>query len=77
MLLRELDELAREALRGELQVAAWLGYFGPFNTPMGLSHELGRRIGASYGVPHGYTSCVILAPSSFSMFSFEPLIPAG
>jgi alcohol dehydrogenase class IV len=30
---------------------------------MGLSHELGRRIGASYGVPHGYTSCVILAPS--------------
>src|SRR5829696_1049900 len=35
--------------RGELQVAAWLAYFGPFNTPMGLSH--------------GYTSCVTLAPS--------------
>ncbi len=50
-------------VRGELQVAAWLAYFGPFNTPRGLSHELGRRIGASYGVPHGYTSCVILAPS--------------
>jgi len=49
--------------RGELQVAAWLAYFGPFNTPMGLSHALGRRIGASYGVPHGYTSCVTLAPS--------------
>jgi alcohol dehydrogenase class IV len=30
---------------------------------MGLSHALGRRIGASYGVPHGYTSCVTLAPS--------------
>jgi maleylacetate reductase len=49
--------------RGELQLAAWLAYFGPFNTPMGLSHALGRRIGASYGVPHGYTSCVTLAPS--------------
>jgi maleylacetate reductase len=49
--------------RLELQLAAWLAYFGPMNTPMGLSHELGRRIGASYDVPHGITSCVILAPS--------------
>jgi maleylacetate reductase len=50
-------------VRLELQIAAWLAYFGPMNTPMGLSHELGRRIGASYEVPHGITSCVILAPS--------------
>jgi len=50
-------------LRSELQVAAWLAYFGPLNTPMGLSHELGRRIGASYNVPHGVTSCITLAPS--------------
>ena len=50
-------------LRSELQIAAWLAYFGPLNTPMGLSHELGRRIGASYGVPHGVTSCVTLAPT--------------
>lgn len=49
--------------RAELQIAAWLSYFGPANTPMGLSHELGRRIGASYGVPHGVTSCITLAPS--------------
>ena len=49
--------------RLELQLAAWLSYFGPANTPMGLSHELGRRIGASYGVPHGITSCITLAPS--------------
>jgi len=59
-------------VRGELQVAAWLGYFGPFNTPMGLSHELGRRIGASYGVPHGYTSCVTLAPSLVIMRDTVP-----
>lgn len=50
-------------VRAELQVAAWLSYFGPMNTPMGLSHALGRRIGASYNVPHGVTSCVTLAPS--------------
>jgi len=50
-------------VRLELQLATWLAYFGPMNTPMGLSHELGRRIGASYDVPHGITSCVILAPS--------------
>lgn len=49
--------------RSELQVAAWLSYFGPLNTPMGLSHSLGRRLGASYGVPHGVTSCITLAPS--------------
>jgi maleylacetate reductase len=30
---------------------------------MGLSHALGRRIGASYDVPHGYTSCITLAPT--------------
>jgi alcohol dehydrogenase class IV len=50
-------------VRLELQLAGWLAYFGPMNTPMGLSHELGRRIGATYEVPHGITSCVILAPS--------------
>jgi maleylacetate reductase len=50
-------------LRLELQLAAWMAYFGPLNTPMGLSHNLGRRLGASYGVPHGYTSCITLAPT--------------
>ena len=57
---RESEDLET---RLELQLAAWLSYFGPANTPMGLSHELGRRIGASYEVPHGITSCIILAPS--------------
>ena len=57
---REPEELD---VRLELQLAAWLSYFGPANTPMGLSHELGRRIGASYEVPHSITSCIVLAPS--------------
>jgi maleylacetate reductase len=50
-------------VRHELQLASWMAYFGPLNTPMGLSHNLGRRIGASYNVPHGYTSCITLAPT--------------
>ena len=54
-------------MRLELQLAAWLSYFGPANTPMCLSHELGRRIGASYEVPHGITSCILLAPSLLVM----------
>jgi maleylacetate reductase len=60
---RSREEPEDVEVRLELQIAAWLSYFGPFNTPMGLSHALGRRIGASYGVPHGYTSCITLAPS--------------
>lgn len=59
-------------VRARLQVAAWLAYFGPANTPMGLSHELGRRIGASYGVPHGITSCITLAPSLERMRAWVP-----
>jgi maleylacetate reductase len=60
---RSREEPEDVEARRELQIAAWLAYFGPLNTPMGLSHALGRRIGASYGVPHGYTSCITLAPS--------------
>ncbi len=47
--------------RTELQLASWMSFFGEVNTPMGLSHNLGRRIGASYDVPHGITSCIILS----------------
>ncbi len=60
---RSKDEPEDVGLRHELQLASWMAYFGPLNTPMGLSHGLGRRIGASYGVPHGYTSCITLAPT--------------
>jgi maleylacetate reductase len=63
LLPRSKREPENVEARLELQLAAWLAYFGPLNTPMGISHALGRRIGASYGVPHGYTSCVTLAPS--------------
>ena len=51
------------SVRHELQLAQWMAYSGPMNTPMGLSHNLGRRIGASYSIPHGVTSCITLAPT--------------
>ena len=60
---RSKEEPENLDLRLELQLAAWMAYFGPLNTPMGLSHGLGRRLGASYNVPHGYTSCITLAPT--------------
>lgn len=60
---RSKREPDNTGIRLELQLAAWLAYFAPLNTPMGLSHALGRRIGASYDIPHGITSCVTLAPS--------------
>lgn len=47
-------------IRQELQIAAWMSFFNPINTLMGLSHNIGRRIGASYNVPHGITSCITL-----------------
>ncbi len=47
-------------IRTELQLASWMSFFDEVNTPMGLSHNLGRRIGASYSVPHGITSCITL-----------------
>lgn len=61
--------------RTELQIAAWMSFFGEVNTPMGLSHNLGRRIGASYDVPHGITSCITLphVMRAFAPIYTEPL----
>ena len=58
--------------RTELELASWMSFFGEVNTPMGLSHNLGRRIGASYDVPHGITSCIILP---HVMRAFAPIYP--
>lgn len=45
------------------QLAAWMSYFSPASVGAhrGLSHTIGKRIGASYNVPHGVTSCILLA----------------
>src|SRR4029079_3469948 len=45
----------------ESQLGTWLST-GPLasGVPMGASHGIGYVLGAEFGVPHGYTSCVML-----------------
>ena len=52
---RELDA------RMDCQIGTWLST-GPLTSgvPMGASHGIGYVLGAEFGVPHGYTSCVML-----------------
>nr|WP_132457023.1 iron-containing alcohol dehydrogenase [Paraburkholderia sp. BL8N3] len=49
--------------RLECQMAAWLATSGlASGVPIGLSHVIGRVLGGAHHVPHGVTSCVMLAP---------------
>jgi len=47
--------------RMDCQIGTWLS-MGPLSSgvPMGASHGIGYVLGAVFGVPHGYTSCVML-----------------
>jgi maleylacetate reductase len=47
--------------RMNCQIGTWLS-MGPLSAgvPMGASHGIGYVLGAEFGVPHGYTSCVML-----------------
>lgn len=47
-------------VRLQCQLAAWMSFFGPASIRLGLSHRLGRCMGATYDVPHGVTSCINL-----------------
>jgi maleylacetate reductase len=47
-------------IRTENQLAAWLSYTLPGPTAAGLSHTMGKQIGARHGIPHGVTSCLLL-----------------
>jgi alcohol dehydrogenase class IV len=40
--------------------AVWLATSGLARVPMGASHGIGYLLGSMGGVPHGYTSCVML-----------------
>lgn len=46
--------------RLDSQVAAWWAALGLAGNTMGPSHLLGRSLGATFGIPHGITSCVFL-----------------
>jgi maleylacetate reductase len=47
--------------RMDCQIGTWLSMGGLWSgVPMGASHGIGYVLGAEFGVPHGYTSCVML-----------------
>ena len=49
------------AARLDGQIGAWISMTGIVGgTRMGASHAIGHVLGGSAGVPHGYTSCVML-----------------
>lgn len=48
------------ALRGENQLGAWFSMSLPEASAGGLSHVMGKQIGARFGIPHGVTSCLLL-----------------
>ena len=47
-------------IRTENQLAAWFSFTLPAQSAGGLSHVMGKQIGARHGIPHGVTSCLLL-----------------
>jgi maleylacetate reductase len=47
-------------VRTENQLAAWFSYTLPTPSASGLSHLMGKQIGARHRIPHGVTSCMLL-----------------
>lgn len=47
-------------VRTENQLAAWFSFTLPGASASGLSHMMGKQIGARYRIPHGVTSCLLL-----------------
>lgn len=43
------------------QTAAWMSDVGVLSVGTGISHSIGRVIGATWNIPHGITSCLTLA----------------
>jgi maleylacetate reductase len=51
------------AARLDCQIGAWMSVMGSQNgVSKGASHGIGHVLGGTAGVPHGYTSCVMLPP---------------
>lgn len=42
------------------QLAAWFSFTLPGASASGLSHTMGKQIGARHRIPHGVTSCLLL-----------------
>ncbi|MEM0346397.1 MAG: iron-containing alcohol dehydrogenase [Thermoplasmatales archaeon] len=77
MSLQKLMENLRnfgENERLQCQIGSWYSYMNVYDSPMGYSHNIGKIIGARWGVPHGITSCITL-PEILRYYSKRP--PAG
>ena len=65
LLFRNLKESTDDpsdlAKRLACQMAAWMSFAGVLSVGTGLSHAIGRTIGATWNIPHGITSCLTLA----------------
>lgn len=46
--------------RLDSQIGVWQACMGLNRVPYGASHGIGHQLGAAAGVPHGYTSCIML-----------------
>lgn len=55
------DKPKETSLRLACQTAAWMSFAGVQSVGTGLSHAIGRVIGATWNIPHGITSCLTLA----------------
>jgi len=60
-LKRSLQEPIDLRFRLACQIAAWLSDAGALSVGTGISHAIGRVIGATWNIPHGITSCLTLA----------------
>ncbi len=60
-LKRSTDNPKEIGPRLTCQMAAWMSFAGVQSVGTGLSHAIGRVIGATWDIPHGITSCLTLA----------------
>jgi alcohol dehydrogenase len=55
------EDSANLKSRLNCQLAAWMSFAGVVSVGTGLSHSIGRVIGATWNIPHGITSCLTLS----------------
>ena len=60
------------AAREDAQIGAWYAGMGLAAVSMGPSHALGRSLGATFGIGHGITSCVLLPATIDWMAQRDP-----
>jgi len=60
-LKQSTEEPSDTGARLACQIAAWMSFAGVLSVGTGLSHAIGRVIGATWDIPHGITSCLTLA----------------